>query len=337
MAKNQDTLFRQWHMLRYVPRFPQKISAQSIHGKLAGEGFSVTERTVQRDLMELSNVFPLTVDDREKPFGWSWQRDAKSFDLPGLSVAEALTWVMAEQHLNQLLPVSILDHLAPHFRAAHERLDKEPLPHRGRSWLNKVRTVPPNQPLMPPNIDADVQRAISEALLHENQIEIRYRRKGEAETITYQVHPLAIVQRGSVVYLYGRLFDYPNARILAMHRIESVTLLDQPAIPPENYDLDDKVAKGAWSFGGEERIAIQLKFFDKKGEHLLETPLSADQQSEPVSGESGSLLITATVVDSPQLHWWLLGFGDGVEVISPESLRTNISDTAKKLLLRYTR
>ena len=72
MPKHQDSLFRQWHMLRLVPRFPQKKTAQTIHQTLLGDGFEVTERTVQRDLNELSCIFPLTVDDSEKPFGWSW-------------------------------------------------------------------------------------------------------------------------------------------------------------------------------------------------------------------------------------------------------------------------
>ena len=335
MPANQDTLFRQWHMLRYVPRYPQKITVQAIHSYLANDGFEVSQRTVQRDLVDLSKVFPLVSDEREKPFGWSWQRDARSFDLPGLSVAEALTWVLAEQHLKQLLPVSMLDNLSPYFRAAHDRLDKEPQPHRGRNWLNKVRTVQPNQPLLPPNIDPEVQRAVSEALLHEKKIEICYRRKAETETVTYQVHPLALVQRGSVVYLYGRLFDYPDTRTLAMHRIESVVLLEQPAIPPEGFDIDDKVAKGVWSFGGEESVAVRLKFFDGKGNHLLETPLSADQQTEASSEDPGMLIVNATVVDSPQLRWWLLGFGDGVEVLAPKSLRQEMANAATRALGRY--
>lgn len=85
---------------------------------LASQGFEVTARTLQRDLQEISRIFPLTVDEREKPFGWSWKRNARSFDLPGLTVAEALTWAIAEQHLKNLLPVSVMDLLQPHFNAA---------------------------------------------------------------------------------------------------------------------------------------------------------------------------------------------------------------------------
>ena len=336
MAKNHDSVYRQWHLLRQIPRYPHSITARSIHDYLISVDIIVDERTIQRDLINLSRVFPLTSDEKEKPYGWSWQKDVKSFDLPGLTVNEAMTWVLAEQHLSRMLPTSAVEHLNPYFKAARDRLDGEPQPKRGRSWLNKVRTVPPNQPLIPPVIDADVQRAVSEALLHEHQIEIHYRRKGERQSKLYQVHPLSLIQRGSVLYLYGRLFDHPNARILALHRIEQVKVLEnQPAIAPEGFDLDDQLAKGSLGFGQGKQVVVKLNFHEGKGEHLHETPLSRDQKIDESPEQSGVLTVTATVADTPQLRWWLLGFGDGVEVLAPDFLRRDLSETATKMVARY--
>ena len=310
MPSNQDTLFRHWHMLRLVPRYPAKITVTELKNTLASQGFEVTARTLQRDLQEISRIFPLTVDEREKPFGWSWQRDARSFDLPGLTVPEALTWALAEQHLKNLLPVSIMEHLQPHFKAAHHRLDGEPQPQNGRAWLDKVRTVPPTQPLLPPQIAESVHREISHALLHEKQAEVRYRKKGQEEISIYRIHPLGLVQRGPVIYLYCRLFDYEDARLLALHRIEDVTVLADNAIYPADFDMDDKAARGIWDFGSGESIQIKLRFTAQAGEHLYETPLSTDQTI--VDTGDGYLIVTATVADTPQLKWWILGFGDQV-------------------------
>ena len=117
MATNQQTLVRQWHMLRLVPRAPAKITAQEIRSRLKDQEFIVTERTIQRDLNELLQVFPLTVDERDKPYGWSWHRDAPSFDLPGLALPEALMVAMVEQQLHDQLPPSTLETLAPYFKS----------------------------------------------------------------------------------------------------------------------------------------------------------------------------------------------------------------------------
>lgn len=104
MATDRETLLRQWQMLRMIPRFPSKITAKTLHEKLASENFTVTKRTVERDLQSLSESFPILSDERDMPYGWSWSKDAKVFDVPGLSNSEALTFKLVEQHLKPLLP-----------------------------------------------------------------------------------------------------------------------------------------------------------------------------------------------------------------------------------------
>lgn len=335
MPTNQDTLIRQWHMLRLVPRYPQKATVQHIRSALQSQGFEVTERTIQRDLNELSSVFPLVVDDREKPYGWSWEKASPSFNLPSLTVPEALTLVLAEQHLNTLLPVSMMNELKPHFGAAHHRLEVEPRPHRARSWLNKVRTVFPTQPLIPPKVIPAIQAVISDALLHERQVEVHYRKRGEEQVSIYRAHPLALVQRGPMLYLYCRLFDYEDGCTLAMNRITSAKLLDEAAVYPDDFSLDTQMEAGIWNFGDGRKLHIELEFDHDYGDHLWESPLSNDQKIEAIAGNK--LRVSATVADTPQLRWWLMGFGQGVEVISPASVRSEMTSTSKALGKLYGR
>ena len=333
MAKNQDALFRQWHMLRLVPRYPRKITVQGVCRQLASAGFEITQRSVQRDLNDLSEVFPLYCDDREKPFGWSWQKDAASFDLPGLSVPEALALAMAEHYLRDLLPNSMIDALQPHFKAARKRLGAEPKPDRSRSWLDKVIAVPATQPLLPPKIDREVQSVVSDALLRERQVRIRYRRRADETPVEYRIHPLALIQRGPMLYLYCRIFDYDDARTLAVNRIASAQLLEEKAEYPDGFSVDQLAEAGVWGFGSGDTIKLEVIFQYGYGEHLYETPLSKDQEIEELA--DGLLRVTATVADTPQLRWWLLGFGGGVEVSRPRKLRGDIVAVAKELADTY--
>lgn len=55
------------------------------------------------------------------------------------------------------------------------------------------------------------------------------------------------------------------------------------------------------------------------GFHLLETPLSKDQQAKDTG--DGWLEITATVVDSAMLDWWLRGFGESVREVRREEIK----------------
>lgn len=216
MPSNHETLHRQWHMLRHIPRYPHKITAKDLKKKLDAEDFNISKRTVERNLQELSFAFPLALDDREKPYGWSWQKDAPAFDLPGLGNNEALTMMMVEQHLSTLLPATTMDVLAPYFKAARQHLTAIPKAQHVRSWLNKVRTVPPNQPLIAPRIKPEVQHVVSDALLADRQLQIQYRRRGDVKPVEYLIHPLALIQRGGLIYLYVRIFNYEDTKTLAL-------------------------------------------------------------------------------------------------------------------------
>lgn len=183
MATNQQTLLRQWHMLRLIPRAPAKITVQDLRAGLSKAVFLVTLRTVQRDLNELSLVFPLTVDDRDKPFGWSWQRDAQSFDLPGLQLDEALMLTMVEQHLQNQLPPSTISALAPYFRSAARTLANTGARGNAKAWLNKARSIPTTQPLVAPAIRSACQQTIYHALMCDQQLAIHYRKRAATKTI----------------------------------------------------------------------------------------------------------------------------------------------------------
>lgn len=327
-----DTLWRQWQMLRMIPRHPHKITAKELRERLSEDQFIVSKRTIERDLLSLSALFPLVSDERERPYGWSWEKDAPAFDLPGLSRNEALMLAMVEQHLESLLPASTLRQLHPYFKAARQRIESVPL---ARSWLDKVRSISPTQPFVPPEIAIEVQESVHEALLSEKQLFIRYLKRGENEASEYRVHPLALVQRGPVAYLYCTLFDYADTRILAMHRIKSALMLDDTASIPEGFSIDSEIAKGRLGFGSGNMIRLEAIFHHGAGDHLFETPMSSDQHLEEFG--DGEIRLVATVADTPQLTWWLLGFGDGVEVIEPIALRKSISDTISRMKDVYSK
>jgi predicted DNA-binding transcriptional regulator YafY len=47
--------------------------------------------------------------------------------------------------------------------------------------------------------------------------------------------------------------------------------------------------------------------------------------------QSGWVRVQATVPDTAQLRWWLMGFGEGVEVLEPVSLRDEFVNMAQSL------
>ena len=321
-----DTLLRQWQMLRLIPRSPIKITAGEIK-VLSADGFNVAKRTVERDLMSLSEIFPLLSDEREKPFGWSWDKQSVPLDVPSLGNSEALAFKLIEQYLSGLLPHSVLETIAPYFRMAEQRLGALPSKSGPQGWINKIRVVPPTQPLLPPSIRPQVQQNVGDALLGDWQLHVRYRARDADNATEATIHPLAIIQRGAVTYLAATFYKYEDTRLLALHRIEQADILDAPVIRPKKFDIDRYIASGALGWGDGEMIRLEARFLADAAQHLYETPLSADQVIAP-DGDSW-VRLTSTVANTPQLSWWLLGFGDAAEVLRPASLRNQLKAAFK--------
>jgi len=332
-GKMRQTMQRHWCMLRLVPRAPQKITAGELCRRLASESFVVTERTVQRDLVELSALFPLVSDEREKPFGWSWKADAPRLDLPGLDAAEALMMVMVEQHLKHVLPPATVKRLKSHFDLARDTLSKLPDQRSNRAWLSKVRVISPVQRLKAPAIKPDVQEAVFNALLNERQLEVKFRQRNAERDSDGVVHPLAIVQRGAVTYLICRFYTYSDFRLLTLHRIQRAKVLDESANRPANFSVDQLINDGLLGFGDAKPIELVAEFYQGAGEHLIETPISPDQSLDRLDNDT--VRLTAPVQLTNELRWWLLGFGARVQVLAPPELRAEIAAEIKKAASRY--
>jgi predicted DNA-binding transcriptional regulator YafY len=323
-----DVIGRQWALLRLLPRSPRKATAAGLRGLLEAEGFAVTGRTVQRDLQTLSTAFAIENDERNKPYGWRWARDAPALSLPALSPAEALAFRLVRQFSAPLLPASVMDVLAAHFTAADRALSAAP--DVARNWPAKVRIVHPTQVLKTPAIPPKVYADVTGALLHGRMLAARYGREGKEKR--RELHPLALVQRGPVTYLVARASSFPDARLYVLHRFSGTQVLEQKA-NTAGFDVDAYLAGGALEFGDGAQIRLEALLERSAAQHLRESPLSDDQSlaEEP----DGRVRLRATVRDTRQLRWWLLGFGTAAEVVKPPALRADFRGIARKLARAY--
>ena len=335
-ADSRETLTRLWEILKHLPRYPAQVTASEITGRLAKHGLAVEKRTVERDLVKLSNAFPLVCDERSKPFGWAWAKDAAGLSLPGLAASEALSMCLVERYLSELLPGSAIEFLQPHFKEARRKLANPTGGARHRSWLNKVYAIPPTQPRVPPVIDEAVQQAVYDALLEERVIHFRYKHRNAADPKDYRAWPLAIVQRGQVIHLVVRQPETNLTQRFALNRILHVEQSSEGFKYPSDFNLEQWVADGNVGFGevgSNKNEMVILEFEAKKGEAIMERPLARDQ--EAVTLPDGRIRISAQLAINRQLVWWILGYGCNVKIIAPQELRDVISATARSVADLY--
>lgn len=334
MKQDKRLFERLIRMLDLIPVSPRRITARELHNKLLKDGFVVSKRTVERDLLQLSENFGIFNDDANSPYGWSWDKDCPHLSLPGLTPDEALTFKLAEAHLAQIMPVSLLNNIKPYFFQADKVLHNPLLYQNYSKWLDKVKVVHPWQPLIAPEIDQSVLAKAHQATLDEKQLNLMYQSRNSDDAQPRTVNPLGIVIRGYISYLVCSISPFTDIRLLAMHRIRNAEVTNKPSEIPCNFILDDYLETGALGYTIEEgkRIVVTLKFDKGAGLHLIESPLSEKQTTIETENH---IEITANVMDTMQLRWWILGFGSNIEVVSPANLKAEILNEIRKSLENY--
>ena len=318
MAKRPDTketVILALELLRRIPR-NSKISTRELHDQLAVTGVARDIRTIQRQLEMLSEHFEIERDQRNKPYGYRWKERAKGLALPMLSEQESLLLTLAEKQLGTILPATVMKSMESFFIQARANLGQGTNAQREREWLSKIRVVSESQPLLPPRIRPGVLENVSNALYANLWLNLDYK-NAAGSTSSVEVMPLGLAQQGPRMYLVCRFKGYDNERSLALHRIISAKVSVASFIRPKDFDFQKFDDDGRFGFGNGQRVRLTIRIKKEAGLHLLESPLSIDQQ---VVEHEKDYEISATVVDSARLEWWLRGFGKAVTSIQRSSV-----------------
>lgn len=337
VSQHRDTTLRQWTTLRMIPREPHQLTTRAIWERLTSEGYVVNLRTVQRDLDTLSAQFGFSSDSRKGPEGavWFWPQLSATLDIPGLEPSTAIALLLSREHLAPILPKSTLGELAPYFARA-EAVLKEQHSNALSSWHRKVRVLHRGPRLATPPIAPAVQQNVYEGLLRSRQIEAQYRSRGSTTAKPLNLSPLGLVVKDGITYLVATSWDYADVRHYALHRFEDVTLLEAPSKAAKDFDLDRYIEEEK-TFSYREspnNLRLRLEVVPNVAVHLSERPLSTDQRiTESADGRSR---ISATVADTAELRWWLLGFGSQIEVLGPKALRDEFAEISRATSKLYT-
>jgi predicted DNA-binding transcriptional regulator YafY len=176
---------------------------------------------------------------------------------------------------------------------------------------------------------------VYDALMRDRQFKLSYKKRDAKGAVIYEsVHPLAIIQRGPLIYLVCLFAVYDDVRTLAMHRVQSAEMLYLAGRKKADFSIDHYIESGNLGVRSGDPIELKVVFARRAGEHLYETALAKNQRL--VELDDGRLELTATVPNTKELQWWLLGMGDGVEVLAPAALRDQIKGIVDRMSSIYS-
>lgn len=329
---------RQILILMELPRWPKYKTTKQLVDYLESQGINVTARTVQRDIQMLSASGAFSIIDTpatgrgKEGVGWAFSEHAVNRGLPVMDPSAALTLLMGYEHLKGLMPEKVLKHIEQYMDEAKAILETFNQANF-TSWFDKIRILP-NTVLTPAKVNQEAVSAIYDALLANKRFTCTY--NGKPEQV---VSPFGIVQRANTLYLICKFFEYDDIRITALQRYNDVTVLDESIKQDSNFNIDSYLDSGEMSWPWDRTkpdatVKLKANIHDYLKFHLNEMPLSDDQKIQKNKDGEGHTL-TATVVDSHELRYWILSQGDKIEVLSPKPMRRWFAEIADNMATMY--
>lgn len=111
---NENHIKRQWQIIQFLIGTDNYTSSDDVLKNLQENGFDVKERTVQRDLNALAEIFPIECRKDDKPYSWRWQRVENS-KKNLMNYEQAMIFMLVDSELREFLPDDLLERLYPLF------------------------------------------------------------------------------------------------------------------------------------------------------------------------------------------------------------------------------
>jgi len=317
---------RIYRLLRLITMLQGRRSYTA--SELASE-LEVSRRTIFRDLkmLELAHI-PYYFDADEGGY-----KISRHFFLPpiNLTITEALAILLLTGRMKGTGQMPLL---SAGNRAALKLENALPGPVREHvgSVMGQFRLS-----LGPMSRHKDLQTTfdeLTEAIIKKCVCRLVYISFHEKKQITSTVHPLRLAFMGRAWYLLAWSSSHKAIRTFKLGRIRKLTLTGRMFTPHE-VDLDEHFGN-AWSMIPEGRLYdVHLHFSPRVAGNVAEVGWHKTQRVQ--WRDDGSIDFYARIDGLGEITWWLLGYGDQVEVIAPAALRRQIAKVTSSVTRLYSK
>jgi predicted DNA-binding transcriptional regulator YafY len=179
----------------------------------------------------------------------------------------------------------------------------------------------------------DIRDRILEALSLKVQVRLTLREPGLLTSESTRVAPYSLYHGRSGWDLIGRSTIHRRICRFPIGSIEEVALVGERAEIPPRFDTERWLQRNWSGEPGPESHEVRLRFSESLAPTIRNGTWHASQRLESLPDGRIDLLLT---IDRPgDLAGWILGHGDGVEVVSPDELRQVVKNLALAITAKY--
>jgi predicted DNA-binding transcriptional regulator YafY len=171
---------------------------------------------------------------------------------------------------------------------------------------------------------------LQDAIANKRKINFRYYSLFDGGVIELELCPYHLLFNSRAWYVLGWSGLHKSIRTFKLNRIQELTISDKCFVEDDKFDLNDYLGR-AWSMIPEGRIYnIKLRFLPKVANNVTEVQWHSTQKV--TRNPDGSAIMEFRIDGLNEITWWILGYGDQVQVLAPDALREKIQSVAKNMI-----
>jgi proteasome accessory factor B len=176
----------------------------------------------------------------------------------------------------------------------------------------------------------EIFQCLGDAILKKQVVNISYFLPHEKKTVVIELSPYHLIYNDYKWYVLGRSSLHRGVRAFELNRIKELSKLNKGFIDNEKFDINEYIGR-AWSMIPEGRLYhVKLRFSPEVVHNVTEVKWHRTQ--EVAFEDDGSAIVEFRVDGLNEITWWILGYGDKVQVLAPLILRQRIVQIAQKMV-----
>lgn len=318
---------RQLYILSLLSQNPIGYTAEEIVEKLKKWEVVLTKRTIQRDIDELSMSYAIEEEERDgRTYFKARKFNMKNVDLTTRDLL-AITFMqrLVQQYAHTTMGVAA-EEMLQKIAANTGNLNQKHL----EELEQAIRIVNPNE-WKNQDIDPQIEQLITAAIEKQNKIEILYH-SWNGDAVTKRViHPYSLILLDQYLCVEGYCELRKEIRTFRVSRIQKIHVLKEHFQIREDYQQKEQKGKFIY-LGGKQQEDLVIQFDARTGRYVREYEAHrADRLTENADG----LLFEKRTAITSEVKKWILQFGGGARVLSPQSLAEQIVEEAEQMIKNY--
>lgn len=183
--------------------------------------------------------------------------------------------------------------------------------------------------------DLEIFKCVAGAAIKRRQIRMEYYTLYRDAVGSRVVDPYQLLNFNGDWYLFAYCHSRQEMRTFLVSRIKSVEKTGRGFTRDESLDVAGALGHSFGIITGDEKHTVRLKFDEFAARYIREKVWHPSQTIK--QGKDGALTLTLKLNSLVEIRWWILSWGEHVEVLGPAELRTSLAETAALCAKRYRR